>query len=86
MYSRVADLRQRLEALASKLSELEEIRQKVAQAEDEARTKQAGSQLDERSAESGGTKTGIRDIRGTGDCLPTSRQRTSRLWFECDHG
>lgn len=43
MYSRVADLRQRLEALASKLSELEEIRHKVAQAEDEARTRQGAS-------------------------------------------
>ena len=43
MYSRVADLRQRFEALASKLSELEEIQQKVAQAEDEARAKQGTS-------------------------------------------
>lgn len=40
MYNRVADLRQRLEALASKLSELEEIRQKVAQAEDEVRARE----------------------------------------------
>jgi hypothetical protein len=49
MYTREADLRQRLEALASKRSELEKIREKVAHAEDEARARQGASLTIDRS-------------------------------------